>query len=128
MKRITSLRGFTLVEVLIALVIVAVGLGAAVRATTHVTAGAEQMKLRTLALWIAEDRLAENETRKIWPVPGVFRGAATQAKLAFVWRETVAATAHPAFRSIAIEVSPAEQPDYVIARLSALLPMPTDSQ
>lgn len=124
MSRGARRRGFTLVEVLIALAIVAVGLGAAMRATIHVTSGAEEVKARTLAQWIAEDRLAENRARADWSAVGTTAGSVTQADLPFVWRETVSATVHPALRAIAIEVSPAAQPGYVLARLTGALPAP----
>ena len=121
-------RGFTLIEVLIALAIVAIGLGAAVRATVQVTSSAEQMKMRTLAAWVAEDRLAGHVAMKSWQAPGVVSGGATQASISFAWRETVAPTADPAFRSVAIEVMSAAQPDYVLARLVGMLPAPARAQ
>ncbi len=115
-------RGFTLLEVLIALAIVALGLGAAVRASVQVTSSAGDMRDRTLAIWIAEDRLADHRARKHFPPPGSTAGAARQANIAFAWRETVAPTADPAFRSIEIVVYAAAVPDYALARLTGLLP------
>lgn len=120
--------GFTLLEVLIALTIVAIGLGAAVRATTQVTSGAENMKMRTLALWIAEDRLADHAARRSWPNPGVTQGAGTQASVPFVWRETVAPASDAALRSIEVTVASAAQPDYVLARLTGVAVMPPRTQ
>jgi len=119
--------GFTLLEVLIALTIVAIGLGAAVRATTQVTSGAEDMKMRTLALWIAEDRLADHAARRSWPNPGVTQGAHAQASVPFVWRETVA-PASDALRSIEVTVASAAQPGYVLARLTGVAVMPPRTQ
>lgn len=113
--------GFTLIEVLIALAIVAVGLGAAMRATIHVTTGAEDLKIRTLALWVAEDRLVETSARLTPPAAGTARGSVTQAGVAFEWRETVAIAAHPALRSVALEVASAARPDYVLARLTGVV-------
>lgn len=120
--------GFTLIEVLIALTIVAIGLAAAVRATTQVTAGAEDLKMRTLALWIAEDRLADHSARRSWPDPGSSQGGAEQAHVPFVWRETVAPVSE-GLRSIEVEVASATQPRYVLARLMgvAAMPMPANA-
>lgn len=118
--------GFTLLEVLVALAIVAIGLGAAIRATIQVTTGADALKTRTLAVWVAENRLSEHAARKDWPAPGKAQGAAGQAGIAFTWRETVGATAEPDFRRIDIVVATAAQPDYVLARLTGLLAMPRD--
>lgn len=50
-------RGFTLLEVLVALAIVAVGLSAAFAATGQAARSAEQLRVRTLAQWAAADAL-----------------------------------------------------------------------
>lgn len=126
-RRLRAL-GFTLLEVLIALTLVAIGLGAAVRATTQVTSGAEDMKMRTLALWIAEDRLADHAARRSWPNPGVAQGAGTQANVAFVWQETVAPASDGGIRSIEVTVAAAAQPDYVLSRLTGVAVMPARTQ
>ena len=57
MKR-TRAPGFTLIEVLVALAIVAVALSAGMRALAQGADGASSLKARTLALWVAENRLA----------------------------------------------------------------------
>lgn len=124
MSRERTDTGFTLVEILIALLIIAVGLGAAVRATTQGTSSAEEMKRRTLALWIAQDRLAGHLVRRSWPAPGSASGAVAQANIPFAWRETVVAAPNPVFRNMTIEVYAAAQPEHVLVRLVGYLPEP----
>ena len=51
-------RGFTLIEVLVALAVVAVALSAGMRALAQSADGATALKTRTLSLWFAENRLA----------------------------------------------------------------------
>ena len=51
-------RAFTLIEVLVALAIVAVALAAGMRALAQSADGATSLKMRTLALWVAENPLA----------------------------------------------------------------------
>ena len=110
--------GFTLVEMLVALAIVAVALTAGMRALAQAADGAGTLKARTLALWVAQNRLASAEFARELPPPGQRSGDATQAGLAFVWRETVAGTPNPVFRRIEVEVAEAQAPDYVLARLT----------
>ena len=51
--------GFTLIEVLVALTIASVALMAALRAAGAMTQSATDLRLRTLAQWSAENRLAQ---------------------------------------------------------------------
>ena len=120
--------GFTLLEILIALAIVAIGLGAAARATLQVTSGAEEMRFRTLAIWIAEDRIADHMVRGSLPSLGSAHGAVIQANMPFVWQEAVADTADPFLRRVEVSVRAASQPDYVLARLTGLVYKPARTQ
>ena len=114
-------RGFTLVEILVALAIVAIGLATAVRATSQVISGTESARIRLVATWVAQDRLAERSARADWPAPGTASGNAGQGPFAFAWREIVSATADPAVRRIDIAVAEPARPDYVVARLTGYL-------
>ena len=113
--------GFTLVEILVALAIVAIGLAAAVRATSQVVAATESARLRLVASWVAQDRRAEHSARADWLAPGTGSGSASQGSFTFTWRETVSPTSDPSLRRIDIAVAGAERPDYVVARLTGYL-------
>ena len=112
----TRPRGFTLVEVLVALAIVAVALTAGMRAVAQSADGATTLKERTLALWVAQNRLARAELAA--PARGVTEGGETQAAVRFAWRQTVSNTANPAFRKVEIVVARPDAPDYALARLT----------
>jgi general secretion pathway protein I len=103
---------------LVALAIVAVALTAGMRALAQSADGAGTLKARTLALWVAQNRLAAAELARELPATGRHHGEATQAGIAFVWRETVAGTPNPVFRRVEVEVAEAAAPDYVLARLT----------
>lgn len=114
-------RGFTLIEILVALTIIAVALAAGMRTLNQSADNANQLKLRTLALWVAENQLAELQLMPQLPAPGTSSGIAAQAGIQFVWRQTVQTTPNPAFRKIDIRVVEAEQPNYEIARLNSYI-------
>jgi general secretion pathway protein I len=116
--------GFTLVEILVALAIVAIALTAGMRALGQATDGAGALKARTLALWIAQDRLAAAQIATPWPALGNYDGEATQAGSAFLWRASVSTTPNPAFRRIEIVVVEPHTPDYALARLTGFLGNP----
>jgi general secretion pathway protein I len=112
-----SRRGFTLIEILVALAILAVALGAAVRSAGVAADTTLELKERLLAGWIAQDRLAEYAVRPLWPDVGTRQGSADQAGVRFVWRETVSRTPNPRFRRVEVQVFPARTPNHVAARL-----------
>jgi general secretion pathway protein I len=110
-------RGFTLIEILVALAIVAVALAAGMRAVAQSADGATALKQRTLALWVAQNRLATVQLASPWPSPGIREGEATQAGTRFAWREDVSGTPNPAFRKVEIVVADPAVPGYALARL-----------
>jgi general secretion pathway protein I len=110
-------RGFTLVEVLVALAIVAVALAAGFRSVAQSAESATLLKARTLALWVAQNRLAAAQLESPAPATGERDGDETQAGALFTWHQSVMGTPNPAFRRVEITVADADRPDYVLARL-----------
>lgn len=97
-------HGFTLIEVLVALAVLAVALGAALR-TGEAGAGVfAAARTRLLAEWVAANQLAELRARRLWPEIGVTEGGASEAGQEFRWRQTVTATANLQFRRVAVAV------------------------
>jgi len=78
---------------------------------------ATALKGRTLALWVAENRLAAAQLGIPGPAVGERDGNETQAGVLFAWHETVSGTPNPAFRRVEITVADASRSDYVLARL-----------
>ncbi len=106
---------------LVALAIVAVALAAGFRSVAQSADSATALKARTLALWVAENRLAIAQMTVPRPGTGERAGVETQAGATFSWRESVAATPNPAFRKIEISVADVSTPDYVLTRLVGYL-------
>jgi general secretion pathway protein I len=107
--------------VLVALAIVAVALAAGFRSVAQSAEGATVLKSRTLALWVAQNRLAAAQLESPTPGPGERNGSAAQAGATFSWHESIGGTPNPAFRKIEITVADATTPDHVLARLVGYL-------
>src|SRR5207237_6149407 len=97
MRRV-SVSGFTLVEVLVALAILAVALAAGFRSVSQSADSATALKGRTLALWAAQNRLAGAQREQPAPAAGERSGTDAQAGAAVSWREPVSGTPNPGLR------------------------------
>lgn len=124
MHRARPCRGFTLVEVLVALAIVSIALLAALRAAGQGTAAVGELRSRLLAGWVAENRLAEHRARGDWLALGIGRGTQNQGGVEFVWREEVIATPNPAFRRVDVFVSAPAEESRALARLTGFVVQP----
>jgi general secretion pathway protein I len=109
-------RGFTLIEVLVALTIVSVALMASLRAAGSMTLGSMDLRARTLAQWSAENRLAQIRIQSEWPDPGRSVYDCTQGGVALSCQEDVFTTPNTSFRRIEVAVfDPADR--HRLARL-----------
>lgn len=117
-------NGFTLVEVLIALTIVAVALGAAVRATGVIADNDRALRGKALAIVAAENRLAQMRLAREFPNPGKTTVACRLGRQAMQCEQTVTASVNANFRQVVIRVHPEGSRDTTLVTLGALLARP----
>ena len=106
----TWLQGFTLVEVLVALSIVAIALTAGLRATMSMTRNAERQSDVLLAQLCAENELVKVRLLRQMPGVGDTRVACEQAGRQLTVALTVRPTPNPNFRKVDAQVFEAENP------------------
>lgn len=116
--------GFTFLEILVALAILAVGLAAAIRAGSGSADTIAALRTRQLAGWVAENRIALLFAERAWPPLGESRGTAHMGEQDFNWRQNVAALPQAQFRRVEIEVFAAADATTPAGRLVAFLPAP----
>lgn len=114
-------KGFTLVEVLVALAIISIALMSALRAAGQGTNNAGELRSRLLAGWVAENRLAEHRARADWLPLGIQRGTAREGGLDFSWREDVIATPNTAFRRVDVQVFATAEELHSLAHLTGFI-------
>ncbi len=97
-------QGFTLIEVLVALVIVSLVLAAAMRAGGTMIVTQDALRRATLAGWSAENRLAEVRLARTFPAVGVGEAPCPQIDIAMVCVIEVRTTPNPAMRRVDVRV------------------------
>jgi general secretion pathway protein I len=89
MKHPASTRGFTLLEVLIALAIVAMSVGALLGTVTSSASNVIYLKDKTLAEWVALNRLTELRIDRSMPDVGKRKGNTVLGGMRWEWEEEV---------------------------------------
>ena len=115
-------RGFTLLEVLVALVIVGVALGASLRAVGSLTQNSSHLRAAMMATWSAENRLSQIRLATSWPDIGQRNFPCPQDDLALVCFEEVFATPNPSFRRVEVSVEDESAPGRRIIKLIQVVP------
>lgn len=119
------MRGFTLVEVLVALAVVAVAMSALIKVASENAANANYLRERTIAHWVAMDKATELQVMRAWPGVGQSDGSVFQAGREWRWDLQVASTADEDLRRLDITVRRAEDRRAApLAQLSAFLGRP----
>lgn len=96
--------GFTLLEVMVALVIVGTALGASMRAIGSLTENSSDLRASMMATWSAENRLSQIRLAHEWPELGQRSFDCSQGELHLMCDENVIATPNPFFRRVEISV------------------------
>lgn len=103
--RKVKLKGFTLLEVLIALAILAVSASAIISQTGTSLSNQQQLQLKAAAFWVAENKMTLLRSTENWPSIG--RQTETIELMDQAWRvnTTVAATPDKHLRKIRVSVA-----------------------
>jgi general secretion pathway protein I len=125
-KRSCFEPGFTLVEVLVALAVVSLVLVALLGSMQSVVASATIIHDRTLANWIAVDKVTELRLSTEFPAEGETSGEVEMADIEWIYFVDVKAESILAdVRTITVKVATVEQPEIILAAVSGTVNAPT---
>lgn len=121
MTTLRASRGFTLLEVLVALVIVGTALGASLRAVGSLTANSNGLRAAMMATWSAENRLVQIRLEKEFPGTGKRSFDCPQGDLKLVCQEEVLPSPNPRLRRVEVSVFDSADPNRRIIKLVQLV-------
>jgi general secretion pathway protein I len=113
-------RGFTLIEVMVALAVVAVTLGAGLKAAGALTGNAERLADVTAAQWCADNRLTALKLTRQFPPVGDVDFICEQLGRSYAGKLQTRPTPNPNFRRVDAQIADAE--GRPVLRLSTVLP------
>ena len=112
--------GFTLLEVMVALAIAAIGLGAISKSMTSQVDVADRLKQRSLATWVASNRMAELRMYRQFSSAGGQSGEAEMGGITWRVEEEYSTTADPNISRVDIAVFASEDDREVVSLTSYL--------
>jgi general secretion pathway protein I len=113
--------GFTLLEVLVALVIVGTALGASLRAVGSLTQNSNALRGAMMATWSAENQLVQVRLNQQFPAIGKRSFDCPQGDLRLVCEENVIVSPNPRLRRVEVSVFDGAQPERRIIKLVQLV-------
>ena len=116
-------RGFTLIEVMVALAIVALALTAIAASMNQMIDGATTMRDRTYASWIAQNKITEFRLAGTLPKVSTTSGELDYGNSQWVWRARVSETGIENFMRIDVSVSFVDS-EYVVRTVTGFVGEP----
>jgi len=116
--------GFTLIEILVALAVIAIGTAAVVAAVSGNVSNAAYLEDRTLAHWVAMNKVAELQVAEQWPSTGTQHGDSLMASRQWNWELKVSETNDPDVRRIDVTVFGGQDQKDTLAVLVAYVGRP----
>jgi len=103
----TKTKGFTLIEVMIALAVVAIGLMATLNAANQEIRGASLTQDKMTAYWLMQNKIAEIRLASTWPSIKKNKGSDKIFGQTWRWQTDTKTTDNPKIRKVRISLSPA---------------------
>jgi general secretion pathway protein I len=125
--RVHRERGFTLLEVIVALGIVSLVIIAIFEQMALTTRTATALREAALASWVGQNQIAEFRLGETFPEVSEFNGEVEYANTRWRWQAVVSETGVEDLRRVDVDVALAERPDNVIRSVSGFLTPPAQA-
>lgn len=108
-------------EVLVALAVLSLVLGAIIKSVSATTQNETYLRDKTFAHWVAMNQIAEVQARRLYPSLGTDSGKEELGNHEWHWKMTVSDAGTPGLRQLLIEVRRDKNDKQVLASLIALV-------
>ncbi|MEO5702998.1 MAG: type II secretion system minor pseudopilin GspI [Gammaproteobacteria bacterium] len=116
-----SQRGFTLLEVMVALAVLAIAMAAVIKGIGANVSNMSYLRDRTLTHWVAMNKITESQVRRDWPDPPETEGTALMGEREWHWTIEVEETPDPEVRRMDVEVRANEDDPQALTHLVSYL-------
>lgn len=120
--------GFTLIEILVALAVLAIAVAAVVAAVSGNINNEAYLRDRTLAHWVGMNKIAELQVSKDWPSVGTQHGESLMATRQWSWQVKVSATEDPDVRRLDVEVFADQDQKQALTNMVAYVGRPSTGE
>ena len=96
--------GFTLLEVLIALAVLALSMAAVIKAVSDYTVNQSYLRDRTMAMWVARNVLVQFQVENEWPDVGERKGTSEMGEREWRWLGVISQTEEAELRRLDVKV------------------------
>lgn len=124
MSRKTKQQGFTLLEVLVAMTILAIALASIIKISANQSINTEHLRDKSLAHWVAMNQIAQLQLTQQWPSTGKKSGTEEMGLHEWHWQSIVSDTPDSRVRRIQINVFRNRDDESPVTRLSSFLSQP----
>ena len=117
-------HGFTLIEVLVALAVVVVSFVALYAVVLQMVRATTLMQEKTIATWVAHNRLTELRLEDSYPAAGNSEGDVEMAGSVWLYRTEVKSTESEDIRQVIVRVSTENEPDVFLGLITGIVVSP----
>jgi general secretion pathway protein I len=114
-------RGFTLIEVVVALAIVVVSFMALYGVILQMVGSTTLMQEKTLASWVAFDQITELRIKGKSPTDSKSNGITEMGGISWLYSVEIRPTASESIRQVIVSVAPEDEPDRTLGLVSGVI-------
>lgn len=111
---------FTLIEIMVALAIIAVAMGAIIENTTASTRNALYLENKTIASWVAMNQISLVRAKRQWSSASNKKGQVEMASRQWLWKLKISKTSDSNLRRLDIDVF-LQDDDQVLASMTSFI-------